>query len=490
MIKGWSWLAGAASASSFKTIQTPSGTSPVATGPDDILTFVAGSGITITGNAGTDTITFSSTSMAIGDTVSGGTPGSVLFIGPSGVLAEDNDTFYWDTTAKRLGIGVPIPTYGIDVEVGENAKQARFRSGSGDAAIYVISDPNGVEGQLVADSTSSSVLFGSQSAHDVSVRAQNAEIARFYLGGSVTFNGVIKSTTGLISSIDQNGRNLIDSDGEVSINYDAGILKAASSTLLDWKNTRLKDFSNIDTVNWGQSVLINNGVNAVSWGDYRLNAAGPVEALNWNNRTLTSSTGEEILNWGGELFIVSTATTNVACIVYGRVSQTASLLEFRNTLNPSVALGAFDANAFQFNPLGASGTPSYSFIGDPNTGFYSGGADRINISTAGIDRGEITAAGRWMIGNGSTPIQNIYSATASLNFASIASLATAELTITVTGASTGDAVFLGPPSTLDAGLTVTGYVSATNTVTVRLYNSTLAAIDPAASTWRAAVIKF
>ena len=85
---------------------------------------------------------------------------------------------------------------------------------------------------------------------------------------------------------------------------------------------------------------------------------------------------------------------------------------------------------------------------------------------------------------------NILTNTASLNFGSIASNGTAELTITVTGAATGDAVYLGAPSTIESGIVFAGYVSASNTVTVRLHNTTGGAVDPAAATWRAVVIKF
>lgn len=79
--------------------------------------------------------------------------------------------------------------------------------------------------------------------------------------------------------------------------------------------------------------------------------------------------------------------------------------------------------------------------------------------------------------------------TASLDFPSIAAGGQQDLTITVTGAATGDTVLLGPPSSLLAGLTVWGRVSAANTVSIRLSNITGSAIDPAAATWRATVIK-
>jgi hypothetical protein len=78
-------------------------------------------------------------------------------------------------------------------------------------------------------------------------------------------------------------------------------------------------------------------------------------------------------------------------------------------------------------------------------------------------------------------------ASATLDFGSIAAQDDLELTITVTGASVGDAVALGPPAALESGLAATGYVSAADTVTVRLVNGTAGAIDPASATWKVLV---
>ena len=76
---------------------------------------------------------------------------------------------------------------------------------------------------------------------------------------------------------------------------------------------------------------------------------------------------------------------------------------------------------------------------------------------------------------------------ASLNFASIASNSTGTQTVTVTGATVSSGVTLGAPSTIEAGLIWCGFVSAADTVTIRLHNASGGAIDPALATWHVIV---
>ena len=83
--------------------------------------------------------------------------------------------------------------------------------------------------------------------------------------------------------------------------------------------------------------------------------------------------------------------------------------------------------------------------------------------------------------------------TASLNFGATSAQTCDTLTITVTGAATGDTVTLDIPNALatsDAGQVFWGWVSASDTVSVRRCNITGSALsDPSAATVRATVIK-
>lgn len=73
----------------------------------------------------------------------------------------------------------------------------------------------------------------------------------------------------------------------------------------------------------------------------------------------------------------------------------------------------------------------------------------------------------------------------SVNPANIGAGAVGETTITITGAAVGDIVVMGQPTAgLTAGLVVCGaYVSAADTVKVRIFNSTGGGVDEGAATW-------
>lgn len=76
-----------------------------------------------------------------------------------------------------------------------------------------------------------------------------------------------------------------------------------------------------------------------------------------------------------------------------------------------------------------------------------------------------------------------------VDVASIAAGASATFNVTVTGASGSYVVCATPVTALEDGLSYIAYVSATDTVTVKLTNFTAAPIDPANRTWRIACMK-
>jgi len=68
--------------------------------------------------------------VAIGSTVSGGTAGSLLFIGTGPVLAQNNTRLFWDNTNFRLGIGTSVPGTTLDVVGASNTSAVALYGGS------------------------------------------------------------------------------------------------------------------------------------------------------------------------------------------------------------------------------------------------------------------------------------------------------------------------------------------------------------------------
>ena len=80
-------------------------------------------------------------------------------------------------------------------------------------------------------------------------------------------------------------------------------------------------------------------------------------------------------------------------------------------------------------------------------------------------------------------LNKILTASAALDFPSIAAAGQQSLTITVTGAAVNDEVVMGLPAAPTAGIVFNAFVSATNTVTIRATNVTAAPVDPASATY-------
>jgi len=80
-------------------------------------------------------------------------------------------------------------------------------------------------------------------------------------------------------------------------------------------------------------------------------------------------------------------------------------------------------------------------------------------------------------------LTKLLTASATLDFPSIAAADQASLTITVTGAVVGDEVAMALPASPTAGIVFNAFVSAANTVTIRATNVTAAAVDPASASY-------
>jgi hypothetical protein len=78
--------------------------------------------------------------MSIGGAVTSATAGSVLFAATGPVLAQDNATFFWDNTNKRLGIGTNAPVSVLHVKGNPAGITSENTSSTGYGSIDVTND--------------------------------------------------------------------------------------------------------------------------------------------------------------------------------------------------------------------------------------------------------------------------------------------------------------------------------------------------------------
>lgn len=97
--------------------------------------------------------------------------------------------------------------------------------------------------------------------------------------------------------------------------------------------------------------------------------------------------------------------------------------------------------------------------------------------------GPVKSDAGFIVGDDGVTVSAVLKGTATLDFASIAAAASADLTITVTGAAVGDTVALALPAAPAAGLVFFAFVSAADTVTVRAMNITGLAVDAASASY-------
>ncbi len=194
---------------------------------------------------------------------------------------------------------------------------------------------------------------------------------------------------------------------------------------------------------------------------------------------------------GTSVIVASQRSSSVALGIQGTSSQTANLTEWRNSSNNvlstidkdgDLGLGVSTPTAVLHLKAGTSANNTAPLK------FTSG----TNLST--VENGSVEYDGtNYFASSGNTrfTIAKVLTGSAALNFPSVATLNSSDLTITVTGARDGDPVSLGIPSgAVLANCTFTAYVSSNDTVTVRFNNYSAGSINPGNSTFKVSVTKF
>lgn len=116
--------------------------------------------VSLDGAAYVDLATGSTTGTAIGASVTGGTQGAILFVGPGPVLAEDTGSLFWDDTGKSLRVSafagpvilgersVAVTTGGLTALTAQLSTSGDMTDGFGPLTLYRIKDTAAVENPI------------------------------------------------------------------------------------------------------------------------------------------------------------------------------------------------------------------------------------------------------------------------------------------------------------------------------------------------------
>ena len=183
-------------------------------------------------------------------------------------------------------------------------------------------------------------------------------------------------------------------------------------------------------------------------------------------------------------------------IVTFAAGQTFPAVQISGTLGASQLSGSYGiditgnastatlaATATNASDLGGVVAANYARVDQGNS--YSGDQSVTgNVSSTGsLSAGSATLSGALTVGGG-TPITRHLSSTATLSYPAFSPQSCNDLTVSVAGAADGDAVALGIPNALAslAGVTWSGWVSASGQVSVRGCNATSSATTAPPST--------
>jgi len=197
--------------------------------------------------------------------------------------------------------------------------------------------------------------------------------------------------------------------------------------------------------------------------------------------------GAVVYSVTGSATVTLTSGTGVAYIY----SDYAGNLTVGHNLTLSCSAGCTAVSGITAFPVNS--IPLFTWAATSNT-WDPTGVDRrafLSAKTLGAGAGIVTveAGSQTQVAVDSATVPTYLTATATLDFPSIAAESCSDLTLAVPGAATGDGIAAGWPAGLEAGLLGTMRVSAANTVAVRLCNFSGATLNPAGGTFRATVVR-
>ena len=211
-----------------------------------------------------------------------------------------------------------------------------------------------------------------------------------------------------------------------------------------------------------------------------------------NGSTATTANSNSVYI-GSYINAFNNSDNNTVVIGYGATSLGANTTLIGNNATTrthfmgNLAIGnSYTPTAALHLPAGggAAGSAMLKFTSGSDLSVPEAGAVSYNGTEIKFSNTAASAAGRVEL------LARVIKNSATIDFSSTLAASSTDVTVTVTGAAVGDVVTVGTPASPDANSCFTGWVSATNTVTVRFNNYSVLPIDPASGTYNVIVTKY
>lgn len=418
-------------------------------------------GLTFAGTSFTKLINSTNFNITNTGAVTGGT-----YNGLTLSSASDGFTVAGGTTGRTLTVT------GADVTVGSTIKptSAGALSVQSNGANAITLDTGSAATINIGNTNASAIALGNGS-QNTTLTLTGAGLTT--LGGGLTFSG---SSARTITGPSTGGLTMTVGSGPLA-------LSTTSSGLLSLTSAGALSLTGAAPSTWdiGANILslqtTNNG--AITTGTGLLTHGGDITFSGSSVRTITGpntgAAGSLVLKTTGNL---SGLTLNTAAGASGNSGAIALKTGDTATSGTSGAV-TIDVGAGAV----ANGTIT---VGGTNASALAIGRSTVTTSINGI-----TDANNLKIGSGTTILKHLSASGSITAGATLPSTCGAAGTITVTGANAGDTA-IGTPTPVSGGIETksmvwNAYVSAADTVTIRVCNISALSVTPSTQTWRADV---